>query len=452
MSTDEQKTKRPNLLVIYTDQQSSWTLGCYGGKLVETPAIDSIGNEGAVLENFFTNSAVCTPSRGCFLTGRYPHSNGAYTNNHPFAPGQLTVADVLAEAGYETGYAGKWHLQPRHSENWLTPDRSNGFADCQWMYNNGHPKSAVQREGEKPELTHVTNVGRNISEWLADKAVEFLGRGHDKPFFYMVSFPDPHTPFTVNAPYDTMYDPEDMPLPETFYEKDRPDWLDDRSDIMHIVCEVDTDPSERETLLKLSKARYCGEVKCIDDNVARILDCLKQKGILDDTVVVFTTDHGEYMGEHGIYFKNQFYETAYRIPMLIRWPKSIVAGTRIDRIVDTVDFQQTILALMGVEPVGNEQGVDASGLLRGETVEWTDESFIHHNTLERAGIFTPEYELGYVKGSQDHILFDRVNDPLQKNNLFRDPTCREVIARLTERIIEHHAEVESPALEWLKAL
>ena len=146
--------------------------------------------------------------------------------------------------------------------------------------------------------------------------------------------------------------------------------------------------------------------------------------------------------------KNQLYETAYRVPMLIRWPEKIAPGTRVDQLVGSVDFMPTILTLMGFEPLGREHGRDASGLLRGDAVEWDDVCYIHHDA-NRAGVFTPNYELAYVKG-HEAILFDRENDPLQVNNLFDAPEHSEMIAALTAALAAHHASVNSPAATWLR--
>ena len=206
-----------------------------------------------------------------------------------------------------------------------------------------------------------------------------------------------------------------------------------------------------EERLREFLALYCGEVKLIDDSVGRLITCLEQQGILDDTIIVFTADHGEYAGEHGLHGKNHLYETAYRVPMLIRWPEKIASGTVIKHIVSTVDFQPSILNLMGISPCGREQGRDVSPLMRGEGMEWQNEAFIHHSSLERAGIFTDDFELAYVKDAEP-ILFNRRNDPDQVNNLFGDPNYKQAVAELTGRIIEHHIEVESPAIEWLKQI
>jgi arylsulfatase A-like enzyme len=149
--------------------------------------------------------------------------------------------------------------------------------------------------------------------------------------------------------------------------------------------------------------------------------------------------------------KNNLYETAHRIPLLIRWPSAIPANTDVDEMISNVDFQQTILGLLGVQASGREQGRDASPLIRGEKAPWRDEVFLHHNTLDRAGIFTDQYELAFVRG-RDAVLFDRLSDPEQVRNLYSQPEYREVIRDLTHRILEHHRQLASPSLHWLESI
>ncbi len=442
----------PNLLIIHTDQQSWWTIGAYGGEIVETPNIDSLARDGALFTDFFTNTAVCTPSRGCFLTGRYPHCHGAYQNNLPLNRDEVTLAHVLREAGYETGYAGKWHLDGTPRPGWVHPARSMGFEDCRYMFNRGHWKKIreMPMRDTQPMVFPYDVIGDEetyTTDWLTSKAAEFLGQDRARPFFYMLSIPDPHGPEWVRPPYDERFRPEDMPLPDTFAQENLPDWAEEARRNGQFPLE---DP-EREDRLRRKMALYFGEVALIDDCVGRLLECLEEKGMLGDTIVVFTTDHGEYMGEHGLNAKNQLYETAHRIPLLIRWPQRIAPGTVVERISSTVDFQPSLLGLMGFEPCGREQGADVSAAITGDPCDCTEEAHIHHSSLERAGILTPEYQLAYVK-DRDAVLFDRVNDPEQVRNLYRLADYDGVVRELTERIVRHHERVKSPARRWLADL
>lgn len=443
---------RPNLLIIHTDQQSCWSLGAYGGTLVETPHIDRLASEGAVCTSFFANSAICTPSRGCFLTGRYPHQNGAWANNRPLGRDEVTFAEVLRRDGYATSYAGKWHLDGDPRPGWMRRERGMGFNDTRYMFNRGHwQKIESSGASDTDPVVHPYDViGDETTyptDWLTARTIETI-EASESPFCHMLSIPDPHNPFTVRPPYDTLFRPEDMPLPETLFEENLPDWAEQvRSHGDYFT----TDRAQRESTLREQKAQYCGMVKLIDDCVGRILTALEQQGILEETVIVFTSDHGEYMGEHGLMYKNNLYETAYRVPLIVRWPEAIPAGTRIDRVIALVDFHASLLSLMGAAPSDRTAGRNGSALLRGEASEWTDEAFIHHPSFERIGIFTDHYELAYVK-DHDPILFDRRNDPTQVDNRFGDPAMRPVVEELTARIVDHNVAVGSPAGAWCREL
>ena len=217
VNSAQQRNKRPNLLIIHTDQLSSWAISAYARKLtqtpnygkvlVETPHIDSLAKEGAILYNFFTNSAVCTPSRGCLLAGRYPHVHGAYKNNIEMNRDEVTIAHILHRHGYDTGYAGKWHLDGEPKPGWVEPARSMGFADCRFMFNRGHWKKVVEQPEGNPEVSPYKVIGDKktyTTDWLTDKTIAFIKRPRSRPFLYLVCLPDPQKPFTVREPYKTM--------------------------------------------------------------------------------------------------------------------------------------------------------------------------------------------------------------------------------------------------------
>ena len=431
----------PNVLIIHTDQQSWWTLSSYGGSHISTPNIDRIGREGAILTQFFVNSAVCTPSRGTFVTGRYPHAHGAHRNSLALNQDETTFAEVFRQNGYATGYTGKWHLDGTARPGWVHAERSMGFEDARFMFNRGHWKKIADTDMAdcEPTIFPYHEFGDETTyptDWLANKTIDFIEEDRHNPFCFMLSIPDPHKPFKPRAPYDTMLNPDKMPLPQTYDEDSLFEAFAD-----HQIRKPDPDR------LRQYKAWYLGAVKLIDDQVGRLLDCLERRGILDNTVVVFTSDHGEYMGEHGLMGKNMIYETAHRVPFLIRWPERIASGTEIDRVVAGVDFQQTLLGLVGLAPSGREQGRDGSGLLRGESIEWEDEAFIHHPSHKWSGVFTPKHvyathESGYT------MAFDRQADPDQKENL-AGQLGGEREAELRTRVAKHVREVGSPASRWL---
>jgi uncharacterized sulfatase len=436
----EPSSRRPNVLVIHTDQQSWWTLSSYGASLIDTPYIDRIGEEGARLTHFVVTSAVCTPSRGTFLTGRYPHVHGAFTHNAPLNRDEVTFAEVLRRSGYETFYAGKWHLDGNSMPGWVHPDRTMGFDHAKYMFNRGHWKKIADTEVDncQPTVFPYPVFGDETTyptDWLTAKTIAFLEQDHDRPFCAMLSIPDPHTPFRPRPPYDGLFDPADMPIPDTY---------DERSPFAAFAKQQVKKPDKLR--LRQYRAWYLGAVKLIDDCVGRLLDCLEQQGVLDRTIVIFTSDHGEYMGEHGLMGKNRIYETAHRVPFLIRWPEAIPGRQRIDRVVASVDFQQTILGLVGVEACGREQGRDASTLLRGDLVDdWADRAFLHHSSHRWAGVITRSH-LYAAHDSGFGLMFDRQQDPDEVNNLFGQGG--DIQRSLADAVYDHLVDCQAPALTW----
>ena len=383
------------------------------------------------------------------MTGRYPHCHGAYTNNIPLNCDEVTFAEVLRQHGYHTGYAGKWHLDGAPRPGWVHPDRAMGFEDARFMFNRGHWKKIEDSPmGDvQPTIFPYAEIGDQetyTSDWLTNKTLNYLESVGDDPFCYMLSLPDPHPPVEVRAPYDTLFAPENMPLPKTFHAENLPDWAQD----LQSKSPFGLGQPNREENLRRFLALYFGEVKLIDDCVGRITKALKSHGKLENTIVIFTSDHGEYAGEHGLMGKNHLFETAYRVPFIMQWPAGITPASRIDRLMTTVDVQPTLLSLMGVPASGREQGRDGSCQLKGTHSNWDDVSHIHHNTHAFAGVFTPEYELALAKRG-DSVLFDRKADPDQTRNLYADPAHQDIVDALSRKVIQHHIDVKSPAADWL---
>ena len=501
--------KKPNILVIQTDQQSAWTLGCYGGALkpdsLSTPNIDRLAKEGAKLDNFFTNCAICTPSRGCFQTGRYPSTNGAVHNSVPMHDDEVTLGRVFRDHGYDTGYMGKWHLAGKERSH-HHPDKNGvkrwscvlpnkycgGYEDTPYMIEHWHGKKITGtldnpifgdptfigdwKKISTRTFDHEKSIGDENSyttDYLCDRAMEYMAEKRDNPFFLFLSIPDPHNPFYGREPYESMFKPEEMPIPENFSqrEKNLPQWAADFNRAASNGFDKDRTAwpdgiTDAETYLRKMKASYCGMVKHIDDCVGEIYASLEKQGILDDTIVIFTTDHGDYMGEHGIAGKTCIYEGVFRIPFLIRYPEKVTPGLVVDHHVATVDFMSTICALAGVSTSGCEQGHNAAPLFQGKKVDWDDAAFQHYmpdgltspdfdpmDAPTRAGIFTPRWHLAYVYSGRpgvEHVLFDRHKDPLEMNNLFYHPEYRGTVEKLTEQLLKQRESINAPEVEWLK--
>lgn len=285
-----------------------------------------------------------------------------------------------------------------------------------------------------------------MTDWLTDRALDFLAQPRQSPFFCMLSIPDPHEPYAVREPYASLYNPADMTIPRSFRETHPPVWAHEG---LEGCCSALAGP-EPEAELRRTKAIYCGEVKCIDDNVGRLLAGMEQAGVLDDTLIVFTSDHGDYMGEHGLYGKNRAFDTAYRIPMIMRWPRRIPAGLRISGLASTVDFMPTLLGIVGLPLPSPTQGSDLSPLAVSRSSAGLDAAFFHHSHFDLAGVFTTDFELALWRSGAG-ALFDRRNDPDQLVNRFNDPALANVVTDLVHQVVNHNRVTRSPSIAWLAA-
>lgn len=442
--TSKTEEKKPNVVIIHTDQHSTWTLGCYGGSIIKTPFIDSIAEEGARLNNFYCNVGVCTPSRGCFFSGQYLDQNGAYHNDLPLNRDVETFGEMARQKGYNTAYFGKWHLDGDAKPGFLTKERSMGFTDCKYMWNRGHWKSV--NDGAPRVSKEVGDKEHYTTDFITDKTIDFIKSQQDNPFLAVLSIPDPHTPYEVRAPFDGLVDPSLMTTPDTFDQQNTPSWI--KQKFWH-------KPQNSLDKYKKSKAQYYGMVKCIDDNVGKIIHTLKESGVYDNTIIVFTTDHGEYMGEHGgLLGKNQFYQTAYRIPFLIRYPQKIKAGQVIQQHITTVDFKMTLASLMGITPKKASDGRDMAPLLEGKAKKIDKDYAVvcrHGRSPKSAfiGLYNEDYSICYSNSGKDHLLFDMKKDPEQLHNIFYDESAKKVRKKLTRVLVKHIEQYQHRFL-WIK--
>lgn len=452
----------PNLVVIHCDELNFRALGCYRAQLpqeqafvwgagvaVETPHIDSIAERGALCARFFATSPVCTPSRASFVSGRYPQNTGAISNDIPMRDEVVTFAEVLRRSGYATGYGGKWHLDGEAKPG-FTPARKFGFEDNRYMFNRGHWKkledgpdgprvAATDTKGEPSYDVAGADEKSFTTDFLADRALAFIAENKDKPFCYMVSIPDPHGPNTVRAPYDTMFAGLKFEVPGTA-SKDpsaAPAW---------------GKPGGKKAGKFAGMAAYFGMVKCIDDNVGRILAGLKGAGLQERTWVVFTADHGDMCGEHGRHDKGVPYDTSAGIPFLIAAPGKVKAGTVIREALGTVDFKPTILALMGAAAGGADEGRDASHLFSGDPAPdgWRDLTFMRIGGVGKGergwmAAVSSRYKL-VVSPAEGPWLFDREADPWELKNLFGDAAHRETVRTLAAALADYGGRSRDPLM------
>ncbi len=348
-------TKRPNILFICTDQQRYDALGCYGNPHIQTPTIDRLAEDGVLFEQCYVQSPVCAPSRACLVTGQYPSSHGLWANGVALPEHHPLVSKALADSGYECGMIGKMHLAACFGGR--TEKRlDDGYSFYKWAHDPTHtsPENDYhrwlrethpelydevaangQRVRHQPAAFDTIPTDAHYSRWASERAIEFLdkGRDEDDPFFLWVNFFDPHHPFVAPEEYLDRYDPDDVPDPVGFEGE-----LDTKPPIQREASEesyagfakgyAKHTPQEIKEIV----AAYYAMVTLIDDETKRILDRLDALGLSEDTIVIFTSDHGEMLGDHQLLLKGpMLYEGAVRVPLIMRWPGVLPAGERRER-------------------------------------------------------------------------------------------------------------------------
>jgi arylsulfatase A-like enzyme len=454
-------TNHPNLLIIHTDEHNFRTLGCYRNILsaeqayvwgkgikVETPNIDFLAENGALFSNFYAASPVCSPSRASFVTGLYPQHTGVPVNDKPLKSELVTFAQIFSKKGYNTGYLGKWHLDGDGRPQWQ-PARNFGFTDNKYMFNRGHWKM-MSDTPEGPKVASVNKQGipdygvegadekSFTTDFLTDKAIKFLEKNNPlvtgKPFCCMLSLPDPHGPDLVRAPYDTMYLGFQFQAPVSYNKKtgQYPKWA----------------AKAEECSLDLSL--YFGMVKCIDDNVGKLIKYLKEKGLLNNTIVVFTSDHGDLLGEHHRHNKGVPYDASAKIPFIIYYPQKIKPGQLVSNPVNTTDFAPSILALASLSYPASMHGHDFSSVITGKKkinlppVTYTRMPYANNN----GWVAVTDGRFKLVVSSNDiPWLFDNMNDPFELKNATENPENKLKLKNLALSIAEYHQKYGDPILD-----
>ena len=445
-TVDEKPAPPPNLLIVQTDEHHFGTLGCYGGGMFGgddslTPHLDSLAADGALASRFYATTPVCSPSRGALVSGLYPQATPVTNNNIPLDPRVTTFADVLQRAGYQTGYAGKWHLAGNPKPGWAVvadaPRRDFGFGDHRFLFNRGHwkqfemtpagPRIAPRNERGQPTYAVAGATEDDFStDWLTDRAVDFVRDHADEPWCYYLSLPDPHGPNTVRAPYDRMYSEEQVVIPASLKPTaaQTPAWGGPSRGV-------------NEKQLRRIMPEYFGMVRCVDDNVGRLLAVLDETGTADRTAVVFTSDHGDLCGEHGRLNKGVPFEGSARIPFLLRHPGVVPPGTRVEQPLGCVDFLPTILALMGVEHRVPAAGVDASAAFRGEAFEAPPAVFRSTSGGRPWLAAVSRTHKLVLSASDTPWLYDLVHDPAELTNVADAPAHAAARAALTQRLTDY---------------
>ncbi len=473
---------RLNFIFILTDQQRRDSLGCYGNPVCRTPHLDQLAGEGTLFENAFCANVICMPSRASILTGRYPSAHGLIMNGIPLAEEEVTLPQVLLDAGYTTASVGKLHLTPHNDEPWTTgaspycspegrrwheegrPMPSPYYGFEQLRMHAGHPDDWTDHYREltaiDPELPERWDIDYALqppsgapsswksgmpeehasSVWVADEATACLERfaGADRPFFLFVGFPDPHFPYCPVAPWCDMYDPADVPLPNRSANELDQACADYRRSIDAFAAEWPYHPLEMpEAHIREIIAHTYGMVSQIDANVGRILARMRELALDESTAVVFLTDHGEHLGDHWLTYKAYPFDELVRLPMIWRVPGG-PPGVRIDGMVSLVDILPTILDLAGADSPRGVQGRSFADALRGEPFEGRDAVLLEDDEEDNRSatrtLRTERYHMTFAVPDGDGSLFDMEDDPDQLVNRWSDPAYAKVKAELFERL------------------
>ncbi len=460
VSAAEPKPRQPNIIFIMADDHTSQAWGCYGGRLAQfakTPNIDRLADEGARLTNCFCTNSICVPSRAAILTGQYSHRNGVRTLSGSLDPSTDNVAKRLQRAGYQTALVGKWHLKKPPA----------GFDYWHIIKGQGRYHNPVMYE---MDLSNgVVREGDYCTDVFTTEAIQWLGRRDaEKPFCLMLHFKATHEPWQFHPRHAKLYQDIDLPEPATLFGSTGPKgtrvpgWpLETLTKRMqaggHGSGKLVLDTSDPVAIRRATYQKFVKDfLRCgaaIDDNIGRVLSYLDRKGLARDTVVIYTSDQGYFLGEHNYFDKRFMLEESLRMPLVVRYPREIKPGTVVDDIILNVDFAPTFLDYAGAKAAKRMQGRSARANLAGQTPDdWRDAMYYRYFADSAArpahfGIRTHDAKLIYYDGMKDlpedqrWEFYDLRQDPHETRTVYSDPRHAEAIEQLKKRLAQLQAEV-----------
>jgi arylsulfatase A-like enzyme len=384
-------TRRPNVLFVFSDMQRAYSMGCYGDANARTPHLDKFASQGVRFDAAISNTPVCCPYRACLMSGQYAHHHGVVSNQVEFQPTVKCIAETFREAGYETGYSGKWHII---SARGAKKERTYGF-----------PPDGSEFGFYRTDR-HSANVTDAAMQFIAEK-----GKG-PAPWMLFVSWILPHSPYKAPDGYREHFAkltlPPNVPqgLAVDYAQRNLPD--------------------------------YYGMIESIDDEFARILDALDKSGVADDTIVVYSSDHGDMIGSQGLEAKRWPHEESARVPLLIRYPRSIKPGTVIADPIGSPDIYPTLAGLAGVKVPSGLDGADFSPLLRGKTSKpprdyvYLEMPYAYVPWPGWRALRTRQYMYARTK-DKPWLLFDLAHDPWEQKNLVGDSASQSLVKEMDER-------------------
>jgi len=417
--------RRPNLLIILPDQLRAVSLGCSGNSDVRTPNIDRLAAQGIRFTDAISTTPVCTPYRASLLTGRFATTTGVATNGVELPDSEITIAEVLKAAGYRTGYIGKWHLE-KNNEPFVPKSRRQGF-DYWAVRNNGGPHWDSTYCTDTPELIKAPGYVPDVQTKLAS---EFIEANKKQPFCLFVSYGPPHPQYDPPDEFYKLYDPAKL--------KQRPNVPGD---------------SYRDTL-----AHYYGSISAIDGCVGGLMESLDKAKLAEDTIVIFTSDHGDMMGSYDRIGKNVPWDEAINVPFIVRYPRRVKGKQKSDALLCTVDIMPTLLALCGARAPKAVQGRDLSGFVLGKGGKKPESVLVQRliagrdpsGIREWRAIRTDRYT--YARGKdKPWLLFDNQKDPYQMTNLIDKPESKFLREKLDAELqswLKRIGDDFAPADEW----
>ncbi len=428
-----QPTRMPNVVYLFSDEHRYQSMASSELPQVHTPQMARMAEQGVSFTHCISNYPVCSPYRAILMTGRWPYQQGVIDNKIPLSPAGMTIGKAFRATRYRTGYIGKWHLGGTRAEPF-------GFdLSLIWSNTNTHyDRSKYHPRDGGP----VTPKGYNAT-LMTDQALEFMTTHRDEPFFLMLSWNPPHSNF-LDAPADkkALYPKNSLPRREnTQFDDDAPAPKGKQR-----IWKQNDDPHYRG---------YHAHVTAIDEELGRVIAKLDELGIAEDTIVVYTSDHGSMLGSHGLGSKRQPYEESIRVPFLVRWPGAIPAGKTVDRLFGAVDIMPTVCGLAGVPVPESCQGQDFSEAILGEGGPVPESQFIMHISKENAssgnnhpaplfrGVRTPRYTYA-VYPDRPWCLYDNEQDPFQLDNLIDDPDKASLRRELHKTMADWLLKAEDP--------
>lgn len=464
--------RRPNILYVMTDDHAVGEMSCYGNRILHTPNMDRLAAGGTRFSNAFVTNSLCAPSRATALTGCYSHINGVCGNseakdaNERLRPGIATWPRLLQQAGYRTAIVGKWHLNDDPA--------ASGFD-----YSCVLPGQGVYFDPDFIENGKRRKISGYATDIVTDLALGFLEQRGDKPFALVYQHKAPHRPFTPSPRHAGMFS-ADLPYPATFdddYATRR--MAREARDMRFDISLAGDYPDLPKSLPAADRKRWLYQrfvkdhyraVYGVDENLGRVLDFLEKNNLAEDTLVLYTSDNGFFLGEHGWYDKRFMYEPALRVPLVARYPRGGVAGRVEDRMALNIDFAPTILDFAGVEPPSTMQGRSLRSLIEGHPpASWRDsmlytyfenswalrdkgkesmrdpsfQYFTAHRVSPHRGVRTARHKLIEYHAEGDYWeLFDLAADPHEVKNLYSDPAYAAVLAHLKQELADLCAQFQ----------